>query len=343
MLDKTKTDNRIQYLDVTKAVAIILVIIGHAIQYSNGMTYRTSEAFYSNLVFKMIYSFHMPLFMLVSGYFTWGSYQRHGGKKTLINRIKDLAPPILFWGTVLCLLDLLSHEYSTNRLIGNYTGTLWFFISIILCTTCIAICERSQHSLVWYLCIFVVIHLTPGLQLHKFMYVFFIAGFLKAKSASTHKSQIKEIAITFCCLCAWACCVFVYSNNMYIYKTGLTIVPPWAQLPLLEQLKVDIIRYLAGFAGSMFLIGLCKCVCNKTSIPQLILTIGKNTKEIYIIQMIAFVRVVSKITSDYQWNLIRTIIISLLMLAVCICLTSIIKNLSVYVMTKKNKKRTKIP
>lgn len=32
MLDKTKTDNRIQYLDVTKAVAIILVILGHAIQ-----------------------------------------------------------------------------------------------------------------------------------------------------------------------------------------------------------------------------------------------------------------------------------------------------------------------
>lgn len=325
MLDKA--DNRIQYLDVTKAVAIILVIIGHAIQYSNGMIYRTSEAFYDNLVFKMIYSFHMPLFMVISGYLTWGSYQRHGGEKTLINRLRDLAPPILFWGTVLCLLDLLSHEYSINKLIGNYTGTLWFFISIILCTACIAICERSQHSIFWYLCIFVIIHLTPGLQLHKFMFAFFMAGFLKAKSMSISQNRTNTITSTCCCLCVWLCCLFAFTNDTYIYKTGLTIVSPWAQLPLIEQVKVDIIRYIAGFAGSLSVIGFCKYACEKTSIPQLIITIGKSTKEVYILQMIVFVKVVSMITSDYQRNAIRTIIISLLMLALCVCIASVYKQI----------------
>lgn len=158
------------------------------------------------------------------------------------------------------------------------------------------------------------------------MYVFFIVGFLKAKSVSTPKNHVNTMASIPCCLCVWVCGLFVFTNDTYIYKTGLTIVPPWAQLPLIEQFKVDIIRYIVGFAGSLFEISLCKCVCEKTSIPTLILTIGKNTKEEYIIQMIVFVRVVAKFTSDYQWNTFRTIMISLLMIAFCVCLSSIIKN-----------------
>lgn len=51
-----KEKNRIEYFDVIKGIGIILVILGH-------MTRFTS---FSN---KAIYTFHMPLFFLVSGYF----------------------------------------------------------------------------------------------------------------------------------------------------------------------------------------------------------------------------------------------------------------------------------
>lgn len=48
---------RIHYIDTLKGVAIVLVVIGHLLSFSFG----------SNALYTMIYTFHMPLFMLLSG------------------------------------------------------------------------------------------------------------------------------------------------------------------------------------------------------------------------------------------------------------------------------------
>lgn len=46
---------RIEWIDIAKAVAIILVIIGHTVKYGSDIR-------------NIIFSFHMPLFFLLSGY-----------------------------------------------------------------------------------------------------------------------------------------------------------------------------------------------------------------------------------------------------------------------------------
>lgn len=51
---------RILYIDRIKGLAIILVVVGHL--------YTFSEATDGNLVNKFIGSFHMALFMFVSGF-----------------------------------------------------------------------------------------------------------------------------------------------------------------------------------------------------------------------------------------------------------------------------------
>ena len=45
---------RVDYLDYAKGIAIILVVLGHIFSGGNIKTY--------------IYSFHMPLFFIISGY-----------------------------------------------------------------------------------------------------------------------------------------------------------------------------------------------------------------------------------------------------------------------------------
>lgn len=50
--------NRIEYIDFAKAVGIILVIVGHC-SWKNSIPYLT----------ETIYSFHMPLFFILSGFF----------------------------------------------------------------------------------------------------------------------------------------------------------------------------------------------------------------------------------------------------------------------------------
>lgn len=54
-------NKRIEYLDLVKFIAILLVCIGH--------WYAKVPALDSSLN-PIIYSFHMPLFMLVCGYFS---------------------------------------------------------------------------------------------------------------------------------------------------------------------------------------------------------------------------------------------------------------------------------
>ena len=53
---------RLDYIDEIRGIAILLVVVGHIIQF-NGISKNNS-------VFEFIYSFHMPLFFAISGYIT---------------------------------------------------------------------------------------------------------------------------------------------------------------------------------------------------------------------------------------------------------------------------------
>ena len=57
-----KVKNRNIYIDVLKGLAVLAVLLGHAIQ--RGLVINYTE----DIIFKIIYTFHMPLFMFLSGY-----------------------------------------------------------------------------------------------------------------------------------------------------------------------------------------------------------------------------------------------------------------------------------
>ena len=57
----SKLKERNIVIDALKAVAIILVVIGHV------MVSLYPENYNENILFKICYSFHMPLFIFVGG------------------------------------------------------------------------------------------------------------------------------------------------------------------------------------------------------------------------------------------------------------------------------------
>lgn len=75
--------------DMTKAFAIYLVLVGHCIQYLSSSDYRDDN------LWIFIYSFHMPLFMLVAGYFSASSYKLDF-KSLIVKKTKQLIIPMLF-------------------------------------------------------------------------------------------------------------------------------------------------------------------------------------------------------------------------------------------------------
>ena len=88
--------HRLHYIDNLKGVLILLVVLGHCIQ-------CTDLDFDHNAVFRYIYSFHMPLFMCVSGFV---SYKPDIKWQTVQKRFRQLIIPFLAWVAVSCCVHL---------------------------------------------------------------------------------------------------------------------------------------------------------------------------------------------------------------------------------------------
>lgn len=92
-----KVQDRSAYLDFVKGIAIILVELGHCVQWGSGAEFRNSGLFYEDGLFRFIYSFHMPLFMLVSGYVFYWSFGRRAFRETARRQFRCLLVPCLCW------------------------------------------------------------------------------------------------------------------------------------------------------------------------------------------------------------------------------------------------------
>ena len=106
---------RLKYIDTLRGLAILLVVIGHAIggvpaEYGGG-----SE----NLVWKIIYSFHMPLMFIVSGMVAldWRVVSADVVRERIHKNILGIYIPYLVWGYVYWGVSVLFYA-------GDYTGTV---------------------------------------------------------------------------------------------------------------------------------------------------------------------------------------------------------------------------
>lgn len=126
---------RVLYIDNLKAFAILLVILGHVIQ-------RTDVDYDNNLVFRYIYSFHMPLFMFLSGFFV--SEKKSIGN-TVRLRARSLIIPFIVWGGVTSLLV----ETSLVEIILHPDKGLWFLWDLFFINIFILLCLKLARFKCW--------------------------------------------------------------------------------------------------------------------------------------------------------------------------------------------------
>lgn len=111
---------RINYIDYTKGIAILFVIFGHVYCGNNVAT-------------NWIYSFHIPLFFIVSGFLLNFSKSKDT-KKIILKKFKLLMVPYLLFSLInivgnysingLSTIVLKSDVFNTITLFG--IGALWF-------------------------------------------------------------------------------------------------------------------------------------------------------------------------------------------------------------------------
>lgn len=113
------------YLDITRFIGIFLVVLGHIPLIYN-----------YNFINYMIYSFHMPLFIFISGIL---HRDTRGNVKAVIKLCYNLLVPLLIYNIIALLLQMLmakNFSISTDVLYNLFTGqsfpsmATWFLMAL---------------------------------------------------------------------------------------------------------------------------------------------------------------------------------------------------------------------
>lgn len=122
------TNKRNIYWNLVKGVAILLVLLGHSIQYGSG---DPIEICMEKTLFKFIYGFHMPLFMLISGYFFFFTLSKNCITEILKRTFYSIIIPLCVFSLISFTLEyiiLKRDDGLTHNLIINYIDKTWWFL-----------------------------------------------------------------------------------------------------------------------------------------------------------------------------------------------------------------------
>lgn len=252
------------FWDVVKGFSILLVVLGHSINYGNGVDYLRHEAFYDNFLFKVIYSFHMPIFMIVSGYLFYNSLTRKTASTIILSRIRMLLVPILSFALIYKIplaISVLRGMYSVRFFICDFFKCiflgyhLWFLWSVFLNSMLVLVVYNYKlplfsYFLIWICSLFPSVQgdFLTGIELYSFMYPFFVIGFLFHKYGNT--KWYDDVRVLIFSGLLYALLLLFYNRDTYIYTTGQSVLKD----NYLYYFLIDIQRFLTGFCGSVFFI-----------------------------------------------------------------------------------------
>ncbi|MEJ3403457.1 acyltransferase family protein [Rathayibacter sp. YIM 133350] len=119
-LPRTVAGRRVPLWDNARWIAIVLVVVGHGIL----PLIHESDAAYS--VYLFVYAFHMPVFVVVSGYFAKSAPP---GPRQLKRVITDIVLPYLIFETVWTVIRwALGGKFWLDYATASWT--LWFLIAL---------------------------------------------------------------------------------------------------------------------------------------------------------------------------------------------------------------------
>ena len=226
--------NRNKKIDFIKAFAIITVIVGHSIQFGSGPDYF----YFGNPVFRFIYSFHMPLFMLISGYLFYNSLIRHSFRKCIVSRFTSLFIPIIMWN-IFPFIVYIRHDRPNTlvALIHAYLSTMminsWFLWALFYCSFAVLFVNRYfKDNIIIYIIGLLLTFVIPdfyNLYLYKFVYPYFIIGYFYHKHSDRFKNLFSAVPhinhiFTAVFTILFSVLLYFYNYDSYIYTTRYTLI-----------------------------------------------------------------------------------------------------------------------
>ncbi len=295
---EVKPKERIPYFDNAKLVLVFLVVFGHFIQ------------FYANdnkivfALFDFIYLFHIPAFVLISGYFS----------KHLSSVPKRVFKYAIFYLLFSLYYLPLSLRTAIPFLLNPYY-IMWYLISLISWNLLLILFKHIKFSVLvafaigisigYVECIGDILSLSRTFVFFPF---FLIGYYLNFDFLKTIKLKTKIIASLI---------LIASFYLVYIYK-----IPFQWLFGNTSYMKLGVSEWYAGAIRIwIYLISALTCVCVLILIPQKELKItirGTNTLNVYVLHgifTILFASIILQITSVFMKIIVSFILSILLVLA----------------------------
>lgn len=317
-------------LDLAKGILIILVVLGHAIQYSGNGNWEDSQLFFDDIVFRAIYSFHMPLFMMISGYLFYSSNKKDF-KPLMISKLRAIGIPLLVFTllmNVVWYIPLLING-KVLEIFSQYLGTLvfkmnmWFLLSLLLNMVAVAVItrvfKRIRAQYIGMCILFMISFFIPDgliLAVHKFMFPFFCIGYVLNQNQiplfTYSQRTICLVILTVLSLGA----IWWFDKETSIYTTGFCILKDFK-----GQLQIDFKRMIIALIVSCtFMQYVSRLSRYNTFIAHQTIRLGGMTLFIYGMNMVfnLYTRfLVDRLSLHYEPSYLRAIFVTILFLFVC--------------------------
>ena len=258
-------NQRLAFIDNLRGILMLLVIIGHSIQFMD-------PDFDHNIVFRYIYSFHMPLFMCISGFVC---YHQKDTLKTIKKRFCQLMIPFVSWSIILCCID------KGNTYIYDYflhpDWSLWFLWALFFITIIFMACKKFSHitsiklEYITTICAIVMLGAIAkfkinilGGQFIGWYFIFYSMGYFIKKYNlldSTLLNKTKWISLATFAFTAYfwmrkEAPLFMHSNNTiynYAYKLIVATISFGALLPFARTLLNKEMGFVSKIGKNMTL------------------------------------------------------------------------------------------
>lgn len=296
MQEKGRLNSRNQVLDIAKGLLIFFVVLGHSIQFGFGVWYTRAELFYENILFRGIYTFHMPLFMLISGYLFGITSRKKAYKDILFSRLVSIGVPFVVYGFLLYWIWYFFHKtHGFHFLDLGWTiiKNMWFLSSILLNCIIVAsvtyICKQSiwRDVILWFLFVLTFFISDRYISvIHKFMYFYFVVGFFfnqhSVKWPHWFWNKWSFAGLTVLSVI----CILFFRDTMFIYKGVFGIFEDG--IIHYERLYTNILRFIIGLCVSCWVMRIIFYLYNHIKNLSLWIHLGGQTLAIYGFQCLIF-------------------------------------------------------
>jgi fucose 4-O-acetylase-like acetyltransferase len=182
------------FVDVLKGYAALLVVFGHAFAVAYPGSFR------NNIIFITIYSFHMPLFMFISGYLSYG---KMGGPlvPAILRRVLKIIPVYILWHVLYALFDhdrnLWQAPWQFWKQAFLFPDAPWYLPIFLYCYCILALVQIAGrkagpwiYALFFAAILFMPFPATFGLIKVKWYSFYLVLGFL-VRGALLHRERTK--------------------------------------------------------------------------------------------------------------------------------------------------------